>query len=159
MSNYPDSGRENHGYIVRLIEALAWLTQAEVDEVMHPRTGLATVCKFLPTPADVHAFLKAKRAERERFEPAPTGWAKLKPDEPPADWQPDPERRKAFVRSTLGYDPSTKRGTVGMADATAIGDLPRGPLELRMPAKPASDELKELLASQGYGHIIKSDAA
>lgn len=158
LSSYPESGRENHGYVVRLVEAIAWLTQAEIDEVMHPRTGLATVCKYLPTPADIHGFLKARRAERERFLPAPSAWPAFTHDEPPAGWQPDPERRKAFIRATLGYNPATRRGTVGLADAVPIGDIPASATALRSPARPVSDELKALLTTQGYGHLIAGPA-
>lgn len=81
--------------------------------MMDVRTGLATVCKFLPTPADIHGFLKAKReAEAVSFRnPKPTGaYAFTRPDfdaDKPLP-QTEKERRAAVVRQALGYNPADK---------------------------------------------------
>lgn len=66
----PDYGKESPSYTAGITDTLAWLSDQELAWLTDPREGLHTVCQFLPTPADVHGFLKAKRIKEDQFTPA-----------------------------------------------------------------------------------------
>jgi len=103
----PEVRVENPDYLDGLTETLEVLTDEELAWITDPREGLATRCKYLPTPADVFELIREKRAWRDRINPT-TSWQRLTPDDTPDGWEPDGERRKRTVRDTLGYDPSDR---------------------------------------------------
>lgn len=122
----PENGKEDPDYIVAMVESLSWLTPEEHGWLTHPRTGLQTVCKFLPTPADVHEFLRERRAKLEAVLPAATTYRRLNEETGPWDQETDYERKKRVVRELLGYDPDRRQP-------------PR-----REPVVPTEDELRNL---------------
>lgn len=63
----PDYGRESPEYTAGITETMSWLTDQELAWLTDPRDGLHTVCQYLPTPADVHNFLKTKRVKEDQF--------------------------------------------------------------------------------------------
>jgi hypothetical protein len=90
LKGRPDSAIENPKYLAEMVEVLAWLSADELTQLVHPRTGLQTVCKFLPTPADVHGFFREIRArqadvqaKRDAVKPAHTSYRKLLPEDVP----------------------------------------------------------------------------
>lgn len=157
LSNYPDYGKAPAEYILALSETLATLTTSEIVWLTDSREGLASVCKYLPTRADVHEFLKAKRAKVEQFQSPHTAYKRLNPD---VDERPDFDRRKQVVQELLGYNPMTHvkapvRDLVGK-------EIPKDASQLKTPAAPASEyllkrieemdrETEEILGRQLYG--------
>jgi hypothetical protein len=152
MRGRPDYGKESPDYAVGFTEYLSFLTEEELGWLTHPRDGLHTVCKYLPTPADVGEFLKAKRdaASKTFRNPEPTGaYAYFTPEDDKPLPQSEVERRKAHVLKTLGYDPARPRERVRPELTEATGeDLER--LKLKTPPGPITPQLRELLASQGW---------
>ena len=129
--------------MVRFTDSLCYLSDEELAWIADPRDGLATVCKYIPTIADVHEFLRSKRAKLEQFKPAPTHYHKAEPLTGPWDLETDYERKRRVVREALGYNPDVK----------AIPPRPVLPddwsaANLKTPAKPPSDELRQLIADQ-----------
>lgn len=160
MKGRPDTNAENSKYLAEMVECLAWLSPEELSWLVHPRTGLQTTLKYLPTPADVHTFIRETRARKEQFVPPPTGWRKIA-DDPNAPWnrETDAERKKRVVREALGYDPdgngAPSRRTLTPATAEDIGNL-----RLRTPAAPPSPQLVAKLEAEGYPFVPKrTDAA
>lgn len=149
LKGRPETNAENSKYLAEMVECLAWLSPEELTWLVHPRTGLQTVLKFLPTPADVHTFIRETRARKDQFAPAPTAYRKIE-DDPDAPWnrETDAERKRRMVEKVLGYNPEgrTRNRTVEPGEHT-------GKLELKTPAAPVSDALKALLRAQGYAHI------
>lgn len=155
MKGRPDTNAENPKYLAEMVESLAYLEDHELAWLTDPRDGLQTVCKYLPTPADVHGFLRDRRARAEQFKPAPTAWRKLE-DDPNAPWnqETDVERKKRLVRELLGYNPgessaSAKR-TLETPTAEDVANL-----KLKTPPAPPSRYLIETLEKQGYPFIPK----
>ena len=152
LKGRPDTDRENTDYVTQMVEVLSWLSPEEHGWLRHPRDGLNTVCKFLPTPADVHEFLRAKRAKAEQFVPAATAYRKLV-DDPDAPWnkETDVERKKRVVRELLGYNPGPQ--SVQMQEPRTFSvptpDEVRAVCsKLKTPAGEASSYLKALIAEQ-----------
>lgn len=156
LKGRPDSDREQPQYVAEMVETLAYLTDEEHAWMSHPRTGLNTVCKFLPTPADVHEFLRERRAKVEQFRPAPTAWRKIE-DDPSAPWhlETDYERKRRVVREYLGYNPGESKGEAG--PRTLETPPPGFKVELKTPAAPVSESLKAFLRQQGWP--VSSDAS
>lgn len=160
LKGRPDTAIENPQYLAEMVECLAWLSPEELAWLVHPRTGLQTTLKYLPTPADVHTFIRETRARKEQFVPPPTAWRKIE-DDPDAPWnrETDVERKRRVVREALGYDPD-KRGesdkrTMSPATAEDIGNL-----RLKTPAAPPTPQLIAKLEADGYPFIPKrTDAA
>ena len=76
--------------------------------VLHPVTGVAARCKFLPTFADIMAVLNEHRTKQEQFQPAHTQYKRLAEETGPWDRETDYERKARVVRELLGYNPSPK---------------------------------------------------
>lgn len=160
LKGRPDTSVENSKYISEMVECLAWLSPEELSWLVHPRTGLQTTLKYLPTPADVHTFIRETRARKEQFVPPSTAWHKIA-DDPNAPWnrETDVERKKRVVREALGYDPdkggSPVKRTLTTATAEDIGNL-----RLKTPAAPPTPQLIAKLEADGYPFIPKrTDAA
>lgn len=154
LRSRPDYGKEPPEYTIGLAETLSYLTDDELRWIMHPREGLATVCKYLPTAADVHEFLRNREAKENQFKPALTSYSYLGP----ADAIPDPrpptlEERKAVVMRALGYDPQRKtmpkRDLVRPTD-DEVGKVAAG---IKTPAKPISPQLRAKLEAEGWPYI------
>lgn len=149
MRARPDYGKETPDYAAGFTETLSYLTDEELGWLTHPREGLHTICKFLPTAADVFEFLRKKREPFEKF----NAFGKTKAEREPADIEPDAaerERRKAFVAKTragTGFD--VKEAAVKRELTAPTEDDVRG-LRLKTPPAPVSEELKQLLWRQGY---------
>jgi hypothetical protein len=157
IAGFPDYGKAPPDYLVALTECLVHLTPQEHAAVNDPRTGLATVCKYLPTPGDVHEFLRNREAKENQFKPAATSYSYLGP----ADAIPDPrpptlEERKAVVMRALGYDPQRK--TVPKRDLVRPTDDEVGKVAagLKTPAKPISPQLRAKLEAEGWPFIPAS---
>lgn len=101
----PETGKEDPDYLAALVESLAWLTPEEHAWLTSPREGLHTVLKYLPTPADVHEFIREKRARLEAVKPAQTTYRRLNEEHGPWDQETDYERKKRVVAELLGYNP------------------------------------------------------
>jgi hypothetical protein len=129
---------------VQIIECLSDLAVNDFLSVTNPRTGIHTICKFLPSVAEVHEFIRLEHERRDQFKPAHTTYHRFAA-EPEIDIPPL-ERRKQVVRETLGYDPQHQRRKEEPAfkpGPSIHGDH----RDLQTPARPASDELKRLIAS------------
>lgn len=154
IAAFPDYGKAPPDYLVALTECLTWLSPDEMAALAHPRTGLATVCKYLPTPADVHEFLRNREAKANQFKPAPTNYPRLGT----ADAIPDPrpptlEERKTAVMRALGYDPQRKsvprRDLVRPTD----DDVAKVCANLKTAPRPISPHLRAKLEAEGWPHI------
>lgn len=160
LKGRPDTGREDPAYVAGMVESLSWLTDEERGWISHPRDGLHTVCKFLPTAADVHGFIRDKRARMEASRPGATTYRRLGAESGPWDKETDYERKARIVRELLGYNPSPagcqvepKRGqtpptTQDMTDLT-----------LKTPPAPPSRYLIAQLEADGWPFIPGKDAA
>lgn len=159
MKGRPDTNAENPKYLAEMVESLAHLTDQELAWLTSPRDGLHTVCKFLPTPADVHQFLREKREKLEQFKPAATSWRKIE-DNPEAPWnrETDAERKRRLVLEVLGYDPDN-RGHQQKPALTEPSDADVKNLKLTTPTKPISKELRENLQAQGWTFIPGVESA
>jgi hypothetical protein len=151
LKTRPDTGKEPPEYLAGMVQCLAWLTPEEHGWLTHPRNGLHTVCKFLPTAADVHEFLRNRRARAEQFQPAPTGWRKLE-DDPTAPWnqETDAERKKRVVEELLGYNPDTVGAPAKRRVFVPPTDEDLANLKLKTPQAPLSPYLLKALRAQGY---------
>lgn len=155
LKGRPDTERESPQYLAEMVEVLAHLTDEEISWLTHPREGLHTVCKYLPTPADVHEFIRKKRAKADQFKPAPTSWHKFT-DDPAAPWnrETDYELKKRVVRESLGYDPNNRETPVKrVLTPPCAADFES--LTLKTPAAPPSRYLIELLERDGWPFLPK----
>lgn len=128
---------------------LAWLADRN--------TGLATVCKYLPSVADIHEFIRAKRAKAEQFKPAHTAYRKLTQERGPWEAETDVERKKQVVKELLGYNPmkeadAPKRELVNptAAEVEAVAS------SLKSEKRPISREFRALLEEQGWFEYLAS---
>lgn len=156
MRGRPDYGKESPDYAVGLTETLSHLTEEELAWVTNPREGLATVCKFLPTPADVHEFIRAKRAKLDEFKPAHTNYARLNDKPGPWDKETDFERKKRVVMECLGYNPEQRGSVAEKRTFTKPTEETVRNLKLKTPSAPASPHLIKLLHEQGWPFIPDS---
>jgi hypothetical protein len=160
MRARPDYGKESAEYAVGLTETLSYLTDEELMWIANPRDGLATVCKFLPTAADVHDFLRAKKAKEAEYKPAHTAYRRLNEDTGPWDRETDYERKARVVKELLGYNPSPKAQEIEpkreLVPPTAE-DLKN--LKLKTPPAPASKYLIAHLEAEGWPFIPGKQAA
>lgn len=153
MKGRPDTERESPQYLAEMVEVLAWLTPEELAWLTHPRDGLHTACKFLPTPADVHEFIREKRKRVEQFKPAPTNWKKIE-DDPKAPWnlETDSDRKRRVVIEALGYDPYAanhpRNRTLTPPTAADLDNL-----VIKTPVGPPSRYLIDLLRKDGWPFI------
>jgi len=156
LKGRPDTTAENPKYVAEMVECLAWLSEPDLLALSDPRSGLQTVCRYLPTPADVHGFLRDAKARQEAIRPAPTTYRKLDPEDPAAPWnlETDAERKKRVVRELLGYDPEQRVTKRTFTPATA-DDL--AALELRSPPAGPSPHLMKVLERQGMPVRPKTD--
>lgn len=154
LKTRPDTGKEAPEYLAGMVQCLAWLTPEEHAWLTHPRDGLHTVCKFLPTAADVHEFLRSKRARAEQFQPASTAWRKIEED-PDAPWnqETDAERKKRVVEELLGYNPDERGRPAAKRTFTPPSTEEVANLNLKTPAAPPSASLISLLKQQGWPFI------
>lgn len=147
LKGRPDTTAENPKYVAEMVECLAYLTDDELAAITEPRSGLHTVCRYLPTPADVHGFLRDAKARQEASRPAPTTWRKLEGESGPWDLETDYQRKRRVVRELLGYDPESKPGPRTLTRPTPA-DL--STLELQTPPAGPSAHLTQTLRQQGY---------
>ena len=154
MRARPDYGKESTEYAVGLTETLSYLTDEELAWIANPREGLGTVCKFLTTAADVHDFLRAKRAKEAEYKPAHTAYRRLNEDSGPWEKETDYERKARVVRELLGYNPSAKAQQLEpkreLVPPTAE-DLRN--LKLKTPPGPISRQLREKLEAEGWQFV------
>jgi hypothetical protein len=160
LKGRPDTGREDPAYVAGMVEILAWLTDQERAWLTHPREGLHTVCKFLPTAADVHEFLRNKRAKAEEFKPPHTAYRRLAEESGPWDLETDAERKARVVRELLGYNPGPafqkteqKRALVPPT-AEELANL-----KLKTPPAPPSPYLIAQLAAEGWPFLPPQEQA
>lgn len=154
MRGRPDYGKESPEYAVGLTDTLSYLTDEELAWITNPRDGLATVCKFLPTPADVHEFLRARREKAEQFKPAHTTWRKIE-DDPNAPWnrETDAERKRRVVKELLGYNPMERGVTASPRSFEPPSAEDMRNLKLKSPADGPSRELIAQLEAEGWPFI------
>lgn len=157
LKGRPDTDRENPRYVAEMVEVLSWLSPEEHGWLMHPRDGLHTVCKFLPTPADVHEFLRARRAKAQQFETYTT-WHKAETQRGPWDEETDYDRKKRVVRDLMGYDPDARQGNARRSFTPPSAEELRS-LTLKTPPAPVSPQLTALLQQQGWPFIHKPAAS
>lgn len=160
MRGRPDFGKESPDYAVGLTETLSYLTDEELAWVTHPRDGLSTVCKFLPTAADIYEFIRNKRAKQDEFKPAHTNYRRLTEEHGPWDEETDYERKARVVRELLGYNPSPKAQHI----ETRRELVPPTPqdlrnLKLKTPPAPPSVYLLELLRREGWPFVVDEEKA
>lgn len=156
LSNYPDYGKAPPEYLLTLSETLAGLTTSEIVWLCDANDGLATVCKYLPTTADIHEFLREKRAKAEQFKPAHTAYRKLNEDHGPWEAETDFERKKRVVKELLGYDPmrpsAPKRELVNPTAAEVEVTVSA----LKTEARPISAEFRAHLESEGWFEYLET---
>lgn len=148
----PDTGKESPEYLAEMVKSLSWLTPEEHGWLTHPREGLHTTLKFLPTPADVHEFLREKRARLEAVKPAPTTYRRLAEEAGPWDQETDFERKKRVVRECLGYNPD-ERGAPAKRNLVPPTEEEVRNLKLKTPPAPPSRYLIEQLQRDGWPFI------
>lgn len=161
MRGRPDFGKESPDYAVGLTETLSYLTDEELAWVTSPRDGLATVCKYLPTAADIHEFIRNKRAKLEEFKPAHTTYKRLTEERGPWDMEADYQRKARVVRELLGYNPSpaaqqTEQARRVLVPPTAE-DLRN--LKLKTPASGPSPYLLAQLEAEGWPFLPNKESA
>lgn len=150
LKGRPDTNAENPKYHLEMVEVLAHLSDEDRAILCHPVTGLQTVLKYLPTPADVHGFLRDHKMRREQFAPAPTAYRKLSDESlGPWDQETDYERKRRVVRELLGYDPD-KPGTPSKRNLVPPSADDLAGVKLRTPVQPITRQLKEKLMEEGY---------
>lgn len=153
----PDTGKEDPEYLAAMVKSLSWLTPEEHAWLTHPREGLQTVLKFLPTPADVHEFLRAKRERVEAVRPVPTTYRKLADEPGPWDRETDFERKRRVVQQCLGYNPDARSKTAARTlEMPSDADLRN--LRLKTPPAPASAYLIAHLKAEGW-HFIPASSS
>lgn len=157
MQTRPEYGSETDEYMVGFTETLSYLSDEELAWVTHPRDGLHTVCKFLPTAADLFDFLRKKREPFDKFKAFGKSLAEREPPELKLT-ESEIERRKRIVMETLGYNPLDKFKPVKRVLENPTEAEVRG-LKLETPAAPVSEELKKLLWEQGYFTLAQDTAA
>lgn len=159
LKGRPDTAVENSKYIAEMVECLAWLSPEELAWLVHPRTGLQTVLKYLPTPADVHTFIREIRARKEQFRPVPTAWRKIE-DDPDAPWnrETDVERKRRLVREALGYNPD-RSDTGGKRSLTPPTAEDIANLRLKTPSAPPTPQLMAKLTAEGWPFIPRQETA
>lgn len=158
LSGRPDYGKESPEYVVTLTESLSYLSDEELAWLTNPRDGLATVCKYLPTPADVHEFLRQKKAKAEEFKPAHTNYRRLNEDKGPWEQETDFERKRRVVMECLGYNPDERGAPSAKRTLTPPSAEDVRNLKLKTPAARPSAQLINLLKEQGWP-FIPADAA
>jgi hypothetical protein len=151
LSSYPDYGKAPDGYLLSVTEFIAYQIPEVQEALAHPLTGIATKCKYLPTIADLREFIEERA---KRLNTRATGYRYFRPSEDDSVDVSPAERRKAQVLSELGYDPSKPRDEKRRPIDPAIRDAIEGDRwtinQLKTPATPASIELLQVLAEQGY---------
>jgi hypothetical protein len=158
MKGRPDTQAENPKYLVEMVESLSHLTDEELSWLTNPRDGLQTICKFLPTPADVHGFIRQKRAKAEEFKPAHTSYRRLADEPGPWDKETDAERKARVVREFLGYNPQD-RGRPVKRDLVPPSAEDLANLTLKTPPGPISRELRAKLEAEGWPFIPSQEKA
>ena len=153
MRGRPDYGKESPDYAVGLTETLSYLTDEELAWITNPRDGLATVCKFLPTAADVHEFIRNKRAKLDEFKPAHTNYRRLNDEKGPWDAETDFERKKRVVMECLGYNPDDRGRPAEKRTFTAPDEATVRNLKLKTPPAGPSPYLIALLQEQGWPFV------
>lgn len=153
LKGRPEIGAENPKYLLEMVEVLAHVSDEDQAVLSHPVTGLQTVLKYLPTPADIHSFLREHHARKEQFKPAPTSWKKIE-DDPDAPWnkETDAERKKRVVEELLGYNPD-KKGAPSKRTSTPPTEQDLKNLQLKSPDKPLTPQLIAKLKAEGYPFI------
>jgi hypothetical protein len=148
MKGRPETSIENPDYTAEMVEVLSHLTPDEHQALTEPRDGLQTVSRYLPTPADVHGFLRDRRARLDAIRPAATTYKKLQIDDPKAPWNlpVDPERKRCIVEKHLGYDPDRKPAGPRVFTPPTAEDMAN--LRLNRPPAPPSPYLLKLLQEQ-----------
>lgn len=144
----PETRIENPDYLDGLTDTLEALTDEELAWVSDPREGVHTVCKFLPTPADVFDLIRKRREAADKFKAFGKPKNLLQPDHDPVLSKDEIGRRKRIVMNTLGYNPAApavqeKRKLV----PPTIDDL--ASMSIKTPAGPISPQLIALLVAQG----------
>jgi hypothetical protein len=119
---------------------------------------LHTVCKFLPTAADVHEFLRVRRAKAEQFKPAHTPYHRLVEEPGPWDCETDAERKARVVRELLGYNPQD-RGKPEKRDLVPPTAEDLANLKLKTPPAPITKELRAKLEAEGWPFIPPQEKA
>ena len=150
---------ENPDYIIGFTETLTHLTDEEMGWITDPREGLATRCKYLPTPADVFELIRERRAARDRINPHTT-WNKLEPISGPWDAETDFERKKHIVRELLGYDPGNRNDKPKRVFAKPTQtDFEALRSQAKVKAAPPSKHLVEWLAANGAWDVLDNFAS
>jgi len=67
FSGFPDYGKAPAPYLMAILEFVAGLNDDEIAHLMHPRTGVAARCNFLPTKADMVKILNEAEAVASKF--------------------------------------------------------------------------------------------
>jgi hypothetical protein len=155
LKGKPASDREDGKYLAEMIEAISYCTPEEHGWLTHPRQGLHTRLKFLPTPADVFEFIREQQAKRDQVKathPSDKGpYAYFRKTDVP---QPPPTARRQQVASLLGYDPDAKRAPKRTRNADLMpptaDDIETALNASKIPPQPASPFLKRYLAESGY---------
>lgn len=149
-----ETDRENPKYLAEMVEVLSHLTDEELSWLTDPREGLQTVCKFLPNPADVHGFIREKRAKADQFRPAATSWHRIGDDDPAAPWnrETDYERKRRVVVEALGYDPARSQAPVKRNLVPPVAADVEA-LTIRTPPAPPSGYLIDLLRRDGWPYL------
>lgn len=154
LKGRPDTNAENPQYLAEMVECLGYLSDDELATLANPRDGLQTVCKFLPTPADVHGFLRERRERLEAVRPASTTYRRLNGDDAgPWDQETDFERKKRVVEELLGYNPDERGRPAAKRIFTPPSTEEVANLNLKTPAAPPSASLISLLKQQGWPFI------
>lgn len=158
LSAFPDYGKAPPEYVVNLAESLSYLSDEELAVVLHPLNGVIARTKFLPTFADIAAFLQEHKSRQEQFKPTHTTYRRLNDDAPgPWDEETDYERKARVVQELLGYNPLERgvKASPRSFEPPTAEDLRN--LKLKSPPDGPSRELIEQLQAEGWPFIPKQE--
>lgn len=150
LQGRPDYGKESPEYTAGIADALSWLTDQELAWLTDPRDGLHTVCQYLPTPADVHNFLKTKRAKEDQFK-SRAPWKPFAPEPYIPPLSPESRTRMQKLVDDLRRDWVEPGRANGFTYRPA--DEIKSSSDLKSPDGPISDELRQQLIDSGWTHF------
>lgn len=163
LTSYPDYGKAHESYLLTITELLASLSDDVIAAVLDLKTGVRARCSFLPTVADIVKCADEYIAKRDQFKPPPReGIHKLLPrytEREPTEAERQRTREhwaavKAEIEARMAKEMGSKK-LPPMMVPPELNDVEAAEWvhsRLRTPAKPPSQELKELVARQMQGN-------
>lgn len=148
LRTFPDFDKSTKELTLALAAKLESLDPEMRRRVLDPVNGIASKQAYAPTPFHIEEFVKAA----SQFKPVKTnsGYRRFADEAEPAFVEEPVDHRKQVVLDTLGYNPQDRKQARPQEYAFKPGREVFGDHhDLLTPPKPASAELKRLIASRG----------